>query len=732
MIPFDPAREGFLQEQLAWAQQSDPLQVRLLYGQGGCGKTRLALECCKRMRALGWQAGFVGGDLSPGQAKNLAIKLQASGQACFAVIDYAETRQDVVLAFVAAWRLHAGAVPLRLLLLARQGGDWWRQLPYKNADCAAILDGGATTGPYEVAQLYQSQSEREQAWYCAHKAFAIKLGLAPTMQAPDISAAFYEHALYLQMSALLCLRGERADTPGSLLRSLLAHEQRYWRNAIEPGWREVDWQRQSDTLMCLNTLCGGLRTAKEAEVIWASLGEEKKDLKSLFERLRQLYPTSKGLPALAPDLLAETLLATYLEQDGGIDLLLELMRQNNSAWQYSALTVCARMLKHRPDLRECLHDVMLQGLQKSLQTVLDVCRDVDSPFSQVFVQVFQILAQDDSGNSYKLALEIAKKVNVNIERRIDAIYDIFMFALELLAKQFEVKCKKKENRESLMEWASSLIMLGVTCVFNGQIDLALQKSMQVRQIWKNLGVARNEDERNHYAAVLVSQGLIMYQLGRLDDAIMFSEEGLEIIGKNFHSNSEEIFSFYGGALNIHGFYLAAVGDYAKSISYCEYGLEECVRHSRKKPRLMFWMHQQIRLNLVFWHWCANGADMKEALFADVQVESGEQGKLYDKRGFDFWRACLQALAMPQTPTLDTALCAAKTLSLSERDHWQMPRLLLFCLADSQAHPQTPPGWREEYARVMRRQKVLPRWMQDAAARLGICFPPAPVALASAV
>jgi hypothetical protein len=64
LIPFAPGRGIFLQTQMAWAtNQTHPICIRLLTGEGGVGKTRLALEMCKRLMDDGWAAGFLKSDV---------------------------------------------------------------------------------------------------------------------------------------------------------------------------------------------------------------------------------------------------------------------------------------------------------------------------------------------------------------------------------------------------------------------------------------------------------------------------------------------------------------------------------------------------------------------------------------------------------------------------------------------------------------------------------------------
>ena len=43
----------------SWALQQGTISTKVIIGEGGGGKSRLAAEFCRRMRAAGWSAGFV-------------------------------------------------------------------------------------------------------------------------------------------------------------------------------------------------------------------------------------------------------------------------------------------------------------------------------------------------------------------------------------------------------------------------------------------------------------------------------------------------------------------------------------------------------------------------------------------------------------------------------------------------------------------------------------------------
>ena len=117
---------------LQWARQGRNARIRLLSGPGGVGKSWLAAEVADVLRAEGWTAGFI----RPNDP--IVVPLRRAG--LFLVVDYPEEHPDEVrtlLSEVASREL--GDVPLRLLLLSRQGGDRWFEIA-ASAHAAELMD----------------------------------------------------------------------------------------------------------------------------------------------------------------------------------------------------------------------------------------------------------------------------------------------------------------------------------------------------------------------------------------------------------------------------------------------------------------------------------------------------------------------------------------------------------------------------------------------------------------
>ena len=302
LVPFDPARKPDLDALHAWLDDPQwPQAVRLITGAGGLGKTRLALELCRQRLAAGWHAGPLDPSIEPNGITAAWRDLLGFKQPLLIVIDYAETRQAVLLALVKRMLQSPPdrGQTVRVLLLARDAAEWWDRLPSKDSLCEAFLNGYATSGPVRLPALHEAVADRNSAYQRALHAFAAKLGVAAPNVVPDLEAEHFGRPLYLQMAALLALHGERPTTAEGLTKALLNHEVRYWRGLLAPfGWAEPE--RLAAQLLALATLAGGFATPREARPYWATATTgslASADFDALFLHAGTALPRQAGSPS---------------------------------------------------------------------------------------------------------------------------------------------------------------------------------------------------------------------------------------------------------------------------------------------------------------------------------------------------------------------------------------------------------------------------------------------------
>ena len=130
LVPF-AGRADLLVELSGWLREAGPASVRLIYGAGGQGKSRLAAQFARHHPAewTVWQAR----QSSSASQSPAHIKMPAGAAGLLVVADYADRwapshLQALIADVYALVRRLPEPLPLRVLLLARTAGFWWEAL----------------------------------------------------------------------------------------------------------------------------------------------------------------------------------------------------------------------------------------------------------------------------------------------------------------------------------------------------------------------------------------------------------------------------------------------------------------------------------------------------------------------------------------------------------------------------------------------------------------------------
>jgi len=328
------------------------VKALLVTGRGGEGKTRLAVEFSMRSRREGWVGGLVQSRVSPDQIRAAAYPARP----LLLVIDYAAARaagtRELIRAVVRA-RPRFG---VRLLLLARAGGQWWDDLSDELEDDLSGLSGEAwALGPLLAAS---SQSpgqpgariapDRGAVFRSAARGLAVHLApfigqtavylqtLADGLVVPDLSGRPFEHALTVQMAALAALL-QQADPVsgtggGGVEHTLLAHERKY-RDLLAARYRLDDMRSVRDRAVAGAALFGargntpaGARQAA-CSVVAAALTPDLDDSmarqRDVAAWISQIYPPDEQEPgwqeeywgSVLPDRLGEFMVIALLASE---------------------------------------------------------------------------------------------------------------------------------------------------------------------------------------------------------------------------------------------------------------------------------------------------------------------------------------------------------------------------------------------------------------------------------
>ncbi|MEO5338292.1 MAG: hypothetical protein H7841_15580 [Magnetospirillum sp. WYHS-4] len=218
----------------------------LWHGQGGQGKSRLALELCLR-HAYDWRVGF----LSFGQEDDFDFSRWEPDQPTLIVCDYVEMHAKKVgeVALRLYERGQQLAVPVRLLLLARDDEKrWFNEFWPPRGDGLAI--GAAQFAP----PRYLDEMDDDEIW--AIFEFFIDREKLPNRRAT--LAAFRridpkKRPLFaaLMADSLASGRDPRKWGPYELLRFILSREK-------DVIWRAGQVTDEDQYMLCVSTLCGGV------------------------------------------------------------------------------------------------------------------------------------------------------------------------------------------------------------------------------------------------------------------------------------------------------------------------------------------------------------------------------------------------------------------------------------------------------------------------------------------
>ncbi len=563
VVPFDKSQEPFLETQIQWATSKDNILIRLLIGLGGVGKTRLGLELCRRLQHLNWQTGFLSGEFESNHVTSLVSQIFEAQQPCCIVIDYAETRQPTLLSLLKALKRHPPNHEVRILLLARAGGEWWASLPGKDAECEALLDGPFTSGPFHLPALYDTQLKRQSAYQQALETYANYLSMNKPIHTPALNEEHFSRPLYIQMSALMTLRGERPKSAEALPRALVHHEQRYWSRVLSSNIEGDDHVRLATLLMTLTTLGNGLFLDREIEKIWENFNEDKRDLKKLYKALTPLYSERERLYGLRPDLIGEALVTQSLLSPKGELLLDTVLAKGSSRLRHSALTIISRILRNRPDISPMIEDALSKNFLICLNEALDVCISTPDKLSAIAERAYERLPK-------KQKSQAATLLNNRIEFNVLPLTGLKLLACTDLVEKLGEKAKTG-NALDRSNYANALGELSLALNGEGLIEQSAKVSVQTIEAFRKLKKTNDTTALRNLSAALNNHSNIESSLGHSDKSLEASDESLSII-RQLSSNHPGYYDFeLAKCLRNHASHLNVLG---RSDEALKVGLED--------------------------------------------------------------------------------------------------------------------------------------------------------------
>jgi tetratricopeptide (TPR) repeat protein len=307
-VPRFVGREEEFARLVQWCAREDDFDARLVVGSAGQGKSRLARELMDSLNAEGWSASF----LATGASATGAV-LQLPPKPTLLVLDYAETRSTQLFEFLTALLEHGLHAKVRVLLLARTAGDWWRAFAARDPDIGELV---ADATIQALAPIVADRQFVEDLYRDSVQQFAVAL----RQSVPPIAAASYrpyQSMLDVLEDALSAVLGGSGEVSSGADR-LLAHERRYIAAAAAAdGIAEID-DIDLGRIAAAITLFGGSSEDETIDLVSDCVSDLPPQARRKVARLfRRLYPGSEAYTVgLRPDALAEELLADVIDDMG--------------------------------------------------------------------------------------------------------------------------------------------------------------------------------------------------------------------------------------------------------------------------------------------------------------------------------------------------------------------------------------------------------------------------------
>ncbi len=489
VVPFQ-GRAGELDELKDWCRHGNS-PVRLVVGAGGVGKTRLALRLCDHFRACGWVVGVV----DVGQETNALTDLRATTRRpILLVVDYAETRSGVLelLRSVPALSGH-----VRVLLIARGVGDWWRRLESASSEVRTLV---RAYRPMELATGVDSTSKTELV-HEAMKHFAKALGVS-TPQNVEVEVPGEVPLLVLHAAALVAVL--RHQRPGErthpeklvvhlgVLDELLGHEWRYWeQSAAQNGLGDLGSEalRRVVAVACLVPAADEDDGAEILRRVPGLADAPELQRRQIAQWLKHLYPGEPGYwGAPQPELVTE---AHVVDQVGKRPDLVTNLASLRPEQTRHLLTVLSLAVAHRPTDRHLLEEVLRSDLENLVFPALTVATVSGGGLPKALASVLDRQA---------LQLDLLRRIDCDIPYPTTTLHAAAVVVVRRILKTFPAGSEPGEA----LRWRARL---GVLEAQAGRPRAALRHSRAAVQGYRTLAQSGRAGPTPELARSLHSLGL---------------------------------------------------------------------------------------------------------------------------------------------------------------------------------------------------------------------------------
>ncbi|RKH41453.1 tetratricopeptide repeat protein [Corallococcus sicarius] len=582
VVPFQQeTRQTELESLKNWCDDSASLGIRLFTGAQGLGKTRLFIEWCSRLRAKGWQAGFLPPveDIGLARYQDRLEELLGGTDPVFITVDKAEAYLDLEKRLEFLQSRMAGAPKVRVALVARQSGDWW-ELLHQSEALRDLLDAHLST---RLLPIKMEDELRVMSFELARRAFATHLEKEDvSLEVPDLSDARFERILFIHMAALAVVEGLNlcAET---LVDEILLREQVLWGELAqnrETGTRRIYFQRAARRAVAALTLKGGASDAEEAR---ATLEKAQAPDGCFLEALKWLYPCGgkEGmrdcyLRGLEPDVLGERLVEkVLLEPETDRDYLERTFDGASEAAVRTGFLVLGSLSLQKPELtRPWLDRLLDQDLGKRARVALEVALALGekSAFGLLGTVLSEALKREGTP-------ALAVELETMLPEHTVSLREVAVWVAE---KQLEQMSVDAEGAISAAR-ARILIELGARLGRVGRREEALAATEAAVKHYRALARERPEAFLPNLAGSLGNLGIHLSEVGRREEALAATEAGVKHFRALARERPEAFLPGLADSLSNLGSQLSEVGRREEALAATEAAVKHYRALARERP-----------------------------------------------------------------------------------------------------------------------------------------------------
>ena len=594
VVPFRARPE--LDELLRWCTSAGHTAIRLVSGDGGAGKTRLALRLGEELEANGWRPLWV----QRCSERDAVEAVHTTGQPCVLMVDYAETRTELV-GLLDDMTADQDGPDLRVLLFARSPGEWWQQL------LASVEEQtGALLEAYSPVMLgpVRAAGGMQEVFDDAVTAFAQEVGTGRpdvrlVLSDPDpVVLVVHAAALLAVVDYLSGIRPQDQVVSGlEVLDALLRHEARYW--ARSAAGRGLDL----DVSVLRIAVAVGCLIGADSETAASVLLARVPDLDSAERRgrvarwLHDLYPSGPEdyaqeqdwLGQLRPDRLAEQLIVGELARRP--ELIARLFTGLSEARAARALTVLARAALMQDRAVDLLRSAIATDLDHLAIPALLVAVETNPVMGELLSQVIggqpvsratlRRIAEASPYPSFALAAPAALVFqrladdSVNHSERARWLVDLSNRlgdlgrreeALAAIDKAVRIRRRLVQDQPDvflkdmfLNDLAATLNNVSARQANLGRREEALAMAEEAVTIRSQLARDRPDAFLPDLAASLLNRSIRLGDLGRREEALAMAEEALVVYRKLAEDGAEMVLPSLAASLDNLSNRLASLG-----------------------------------------------------------------------------------------------------------------------------------------------------------------------------